>query len=156
MKKTAISVKRKKDSTKRSETKLDASARRQKLERELVKKYKGKLSNAVVNIAALSNNCIINLCKLNGESIFQSSAGKVGMSGSSSTSPYTAERTASEVADVITLLGILSVEVRIRGIGRNRDLPIKVIAGRNIKITSIRDITTWAFGGTDPANIRHT
>ena len=124
------------------------------VEKELKSKKIKKVEEANLYIFATYNNTILNLTTLEGNTIYQSSAGKVGFEGTKKGTHYAGSRVAEVVAQVIKTLGISKVNVFIKGVGPGRDAALRMLASKDVNIVSIADITPIPHDGCRPPKVR--
>jgi len=124
------------------------------VEKELKSKKIKKVQEANLYILATYNNTILNLTTLQGDTIYQSSAGKVGFEGTKKGTHYAGSRVAEVIAQVIKSLGISKVNVFVKGVGPGRDAALRVLASKDVNIVSIADITPIPHDGCRPPKIR--
>ena len=105
-----------------------------------------------INIYSSFNNTILNISKVNGEVLWQASAGSSGFRGAKKATAYAAQKVAESAVDKATEFGIYNVVVKARGIGSGRDAAIKKIFGsRNvIKVEELIDMTGIPHNGCRP------
>jgi small subunit ribosomal protein S11 len=108
--------------------------------------------NAFIN--ANFNNIIISFTNKKGEVISWSSAGKSGFRGSKKNTPYAAQVSASDAAQVAYDAGLRSVEVFVKGPGSGRESAIRSIYSKGIDVTIIRDTTPLPHNGCRPPKER--
>ena len=102
---------------------------------------------AVVHIQATFNNTIITIADKDGNTIVWGSPGVVGFSGSKKSTPFAAQVAATDAARRARDMGILSVEVYVRGPGSGRESAIRALQGAGLVVTSIKDVTPMPHNG---------
>lgn len=123
---------------------------------EIIKKKKAKrnIAKAIAHIKATFNNTIISITDLKGEVICWSSAGTVGFKGSRKSTPFAAQRTASQVAEKAKKYGVEEVEVKIKGPGPGRESAITGLQAAGINVKAIEDVTPFPHNGCRPRKKR--
>ncbi|MGB9598299.1 MAG: 30S ribosomal protein S11 [Minisyncoccales bacterium] len=124
------------------------------VEKDLRTKKVKKIEEANIYIFATYNNTILNLTDLSGNTIFQSSAGKVGFEGTKKGTHYAGSRVAEVVAQAVKLLQISKVNVFVKGVGPGRDAALRTLASKDVNIVSIADITPIPHNGCRPKKVR--
>lgn len=122
-----------------------------------VKKKKAKRSvpYGEVHVLASFNNTIISVTDKNGGLLTAASAGGCGFRGSKKGTAYAAQ-VASEKAIVAAkqLHNITKADVYVKGIGLGREAAIRAVAGADVAIESIKDVTGVPHGGCRPRKAR--
>lgn len=112
------------------------------------KKQSKRVSVASVFITATFNNTIITYCDLAGNALCWSSAGKCGFRGSRRGTPYAASVCAEDVTKrAIDLFNVKTVSIIINGPGSGRESSVRSISSFNLKITSLKDVTSIPHNG---------
>lgn len=112
-----------------------------------IKVRKIKVPIAKLYLKANFNNSIVTLTDLNGAVLAWSSAGKSGFKGSKKSTPFAAQKATEEVLGVAKSFETNSIHIEINGAGMGRDSFIRAIQASNLQIDSIKDTTSFAFGG---------
>ena len=112
----------------------------------------GKVGQA--HIKATYNNIIISMTNETGQVVTWSSAGKMGFKGSKKNTPYAAQVAAEDCARVAHDLGLMKVEVYVKGAGVGRESAIRTIQDAGIEIMSIKDVTPIPHNGCRPPKRR--
>ena len=81
------------------------------------KKVRKGVTRGIAYVRATFNNTIVTITDTNGETLCWDSAGTVGFKGSRKSTPFAATRAAEECAGKARKLGMVEVEVRVRGAG---------------------------------------
>lgn len=122
-----------------------------------VKKKKSKRSvpYGEVHVLASFNNTIISVTDKNGGLLTAASAGGCGFRGSKKGTAYAAQ-VASEKAIVAAkqLHNISKADIYVKGIGLGREAAIRAVAGADVAIESIKDVTGVPHGGCRPRKAR--
>jgi small subunit ribosomal protein S11 len=130
----------------------------EKLESALKKEIKIKPSKipeeAKIHILSTYNNTILNLTDMAGNTIYQTSAGKVGFSGTKKGTPYAASKAAEFLAEVVKYLNIQKIHVLVKGVGSGRDSALRTLAAKGLNILSIKDVTPIPHDGPRPKKVR--
>jgi small subunit ribosomal protein S11 len=110
------------------------------------KSLKG-ITSGIATILASFNNTIITIADKQGNTITWASPGLVGFSGSKKSTPFAAQLAATDAARRAKDLGLVSVDVLVKGPGSGRESAIRAIAAAGLAVTSIRDITPIPHNG---------
>ncbi len=110
------------------------------------KSLKG-ITSGIATIMASFNNTIITIADKQGNTITWASPGLVGFSGSKKSTPFAAQLAATDAARRAKDLGLVSVDVLVKGPGSGRESAIRAIAAAGLAVTSIRDITPIPHNG---------
>lgn len=125
------------------ETKPKAAAKVEK------KKKKLKLTSpkVLVKVRSTYNNTIVSVTDYEGNTISQSSCGKVGFKGSKKSTTYAAQKAGEDAAVKAVTAGAKEAEVFVNGIGVGRQAAIKGIRTGGLRITLLADKTPVPHGG---------
>jgi small subunit ribosomal protein S11 len=119
------------------------------------KKNKRSVPSGQVHVQATFNNTIITFTDASGNVLTSSSAGACGFRGSKKGTAYAAQIAAERAAQAAKQqYGFSKAEVFIKGIGLGRDSAVRVMAGMDIQVESIRDVTGVPHGGVRPKKAR--
>lgn len=119
------------------------------------KKQKRSVPAGQLHIQATFNNTIISFTDKKGNVLTQSSAGATGFRGSKKGTAYAAQVAAEKAAEVAkSQYGMNSVDVFVKGVGMGRDAGIRALAGFDISIDSIKEVTGVPHGGVRPRKAR--
>ena len=125
--------------------------------KKAVRKKKKKIkveAEGIANIKATFNNTIITLCDQYGNTISWASAGTVGFKGSRKNTPFAAQQAAQKAAKEAIDLGLMRVEVRVKGPGAGREAAIRALHSAGLEITAIKDVTPIPHNGCRPPKRR--
>ncbi len=119
------------------------------------KKVKRTVSSGQVHVLATFNNTIITFSDPSGNVLTSSSAGVCGFRGSKKGTAYAAQVAAERAAQAAKQqYGFSRAEVFIKGIGLGRDAAVRVMAGMDIQVEGIKDVTGVPHGGVRPCKAR--
>jgi len=124
---------------------------RKKTTRRRIRRNVGK---AIVHIKASFNNTLITISDINGETLCWDSAGTIGFKGSRKSTPFAAQRAAEKCANAAKKVGVVEVEVRVKGAGGGRESAITALQSAGLRIASIEDVTPLPHNGCRPAKRR--
>ena len=120
-----------------------------------ISKRKKKVdSEGIAFIKASFNNTIITLCDKFGNAITWASAGELGFRGSRKSTPFAATQAATKAAENAMSMGLVSVEVRVKGPGGGREAAIRALRATGLNITAILDTTPIPHNGCRPPKKR--
>ena len=112
-----------------------------------VKVKKAKMPIGRLFLRANFNNSIVTLTDLNGMPLAWSSSGKIGFKGSKKSTPFAAQKATEEVLEAAKAYDMTTVHVEIKGAGMGRDAFVRAIQAASLQIDSIKDSTSFPFGG---------
>ena len=111
------------------------------------KKIKRSVSRAIAYVKATFNNTLVTITDLNGDVLCTASAGTIGYKGAKKSTPYAASRAADQAAGKARKMGVVEVEVRVRGPGSGRESAVTALQAAGLKILSIEDVTPIPHNG---------
>jgi small subunit ribosomal protein S11 len=118
------------------------------------KKIKRSISRGLVHIKATFNNTLVTVTDMNGDTLIRESAGTIGFKGAKKSTPFAAQRAAETAAGKAKKLGLVEVEVKVKGPGSGRESAISARQGAGLKILSIEDVTPIPHNGCRPPKKR--
>jgi small subunit ribosomal protein S11 len=119
------------------------------------KKTKRSVAYGQVHVLATFNNTIISFTDSKGALLTSSSAGACGFRGSKKGTAYAAQVAAERAAQAAKQqYGFSKADVFIKGVGLGRDAAVRVLAGMDIAVDSIKDVTGVPHGGVRPRKAR--
>jgi small subunit ribosomal protein S11 len=119
------------------------------------KKAKRSVPQGQVHILATFNNTIITFTDVNGGALAAASAGGCGFRGSKKGTAYAAQVAAEKAGQTAKQqYGFAKAEVFVKGVGLGRDAAIRSLAGLDIQVESIKDVTGVPHGGVRPKKAR--
>ncbi len=119
------------------------------------RKVKRSVSRAIVHVKATFNNTLITITDPNGEVLASSSAGSVGgFKGSRKSTPFAAGRAAEDAAQKVRKMGVVEVEVKVKGPGSGRESACTGLQSAGLKVLSIEDVTPIPHNGCRPRKKR--
>lgn len=119
------------------------------------KKAKRTVASGQVHVQATFNNTIITFSDTSGNVLTQSSAGACGFRGSKKGTAYAAQVAAERAGQAAKQqYGMSRADVIIKGIGLGRDAAVRALAGMDIAVENIKDVTGVPHGGVRPKKAR--
>ena len=119
------------------------------------KKAKRSVPQGQVHVQATFNNTIVTFSDSRGGVLTASSAGACGFRGSKKGTAYAAQVAAERAAQAAKQqYGFSRADVFIKGVGLGRDAAVRVLAGMDIAVESIKDVTGVPHGGVRPKKAR--
>ena len=119
------------------------------------KKAKRSVPTGQVHILATFNNTIVSFTDANGGVLTHASAGGCGFRGSKKGTAYAAQVAAEKAGQAAKQqFGFSKADVYIKGVGLGRDSAIRTLAGLDIQVESIKDVTGIPHGGVRPKKAR--
>ncbi|MCP4330554.1 MAG: 30S ribosomal protein S11 [Alphaproteobacteria bacterium] len=124
----------------------------------MIKKQKKKYKNintGIIHIKSTTNNTLITITDIKGNTISWASAGTSGFKGARKSTPFAAQ-TASKIAvqKAMDIVNLQKVEIIIKGYGPGRDTAIRALQTINLKISSIKDMSPIPYNGCRPPKHR--
>lgn len=119
------------------------------------KKAKRQVAAGQVHVLATFNNTIVTFTDANGGALTSSSAGACGFRGSKKGTAYAAQVAAERAGTAAKQqYGFSRAEVFLKGVGLGRDAAVRALAGLEIQVETIRDVTGVPHGGVRPKKAR--
>lgn len=118
------------------------------------KKVKRTVTDGVAHVHASFNNTVITITDRQGNALAWATAGASGFKGSRKSTPFAAQVAASRVGQVVTDMGMQTLEVRVKGPGPGRESAVRALNNAGFKITSIMDVTPIPHNGCRPPKKR--
>lgn len=119
------------------------------------KKAKRTVAAGQVHVLATFNNTIVTVTDPKGGALTQASAGGCGFRGSKKGTAYAAQVAAEKaIAAAKQQYNLAKADVFIKGVGLGREAAVRALAGANIAVDSITDVTTVPHGGCRPRKAR--
>jgi small subunit ribosomal protein S11 len=119
------------------------------------KKVKRSVPSGHVHVSASFNNTIITISDATGNVIASSSAGACGFRGSKKGTAYAAQVAAEKAGQLAKQqFGMTKASVFVKGVGLGRDSAVRALAGMDIMVDSITDVTGVPHGGVRPRKAR--
>ncbi|MDE1919838.1 MAG: 30S ribosomal protein S11 [Candidatus Omnitrophica bacterium] len=110
------------------------------------KNLKG-VTSGIATIQASFNNTIVTIADKQGNTITWASPGLVGFHGSKKSTPFAAQIAATDAARRAKELGVMSVDVLVKGPGSGRESAIRALVAAGLHVTSIKDVTPIPHNG---------
>ncbi|MCH7819616.1 MAG: 30S ribosomal protein S11 [Candidatus Marinimicrobia bacterium] len=119
------------------------------------KKKRSKVdANGIAHVKATYNNTIVTLTDIYGNVISWASAGRAGYKGSRKNTPFAAQLAGEMAAKEAMELGLVRVEVRVKGPGGGRESAIRSLQATGLEIIAIKDVTPIPHNGCRPPKRR--
>lgn len=119
------------------------------------KKAKRSVPTGQVHIQASFNNTIITFTDSKGGALTAASAGGCGFRGSKKGTAYAAQVAVEKAGQAARQQhGFSKADVYVKGIGLGRDAAVRALAGLDIQVESIKDVTGVPHGGVRPKKAR--
>ena len=120
-----------------------------------VKKNKKKVDpEGIAFVKASFNNTLITLTDRFGNTIAWASAGGLGFKGSRKSTPFAATQAATKAAEDAMAMGLISIEVRVKGPGGGREAAVRAFRAAGLNVTTIMDVTPIPHNGCRPPKKR--
>ncbi|TVQ33303.1 MAG: 30S ribosomal protein S11 [Phycisphaeraceae bacterium] len=118
------------------------------------KKVRRNVVKGIAHIQASFNNTIVTITDAGGEALCWDSAGTIGFKGARKSTPFAATRAAESCAQKARKMGVLELEVRVKGPGPGRESAVNGLTSTGIKVTAIEDHTPVPHNGCRPRKKR--
>jgi len=119
------------------------------------KKAKRQVATGQVHVLATFNNTIVTFTDASGGALTSSSAGACGFRGSKKGTAYAAQVAAERAGTAAKQqYGFGRADVFLKGVGLGRDAAVRALAGLDIQVEAIRDVTGVPHGGVRPKKAR--
>ena len=118
------------------------------------KNTKKRISEGIAHIHASFNNTLISITDKQGNAIAQSSSGAQGFRGSRKSTPFAAQIAAERAGNIAKELGMVNLEVRVKGPGAGRESSIRALNACGLRINKITDVTPLPHNGCRPPKKR--
>lgn len=119
------------------------------------KKVKRSVPHGQVHIMASFNNTIVTFTDSKGGALSAASAGSCGFRGSKKGTAYVAQVVCEKAGQIAKQqYGFAKADVYVKGVGLGREAAVRALAGMNIAVESIRDVTGVPHGGVRPPKAR--
>ena len=120
-----------------------------------VKKNKKKVDpEGIAFVKASFNKPLITLTDKFGNAIAWASAGGMGFKGSRKSTPFAATQAATKAAEDAMAMGLVSIEVRVKGPGGGREAAVRALRAAGLNVTTIMDVTPIPHNGCRPPKKR--
>jgi small subunit ribosomal protein S11 len=141
-----------------TQTEEELLKEKEKVETEVKKEVKleshQKIREGRIYIFSSYNNTILTLTDSQGNVLYWTSAGQIGFKGTKKGTPFAASKVAETMAQAAKKLGVIRIQVLVKGIGSGRESAIRSLASRDLDIVSIKDITPIPHNGCRPPKVR--
>jgi len=119
------------------------------------KKAKRTVAQGQVHVLATFNNTIVTFTDANGAALASVSAGSCGFRGSKKGTAYAAQVATEKAGQAAKQqYGFAKADVFIKGVGLGRDAAVRALAGLDIQVEGIKDVTGVPHGGVRPKKAR--
>ncbi len=122
--------------------------------RKKTKKKEKVEAHGKAHIKSTFNNTIITLSDSYGNTISWASAGRSGFKGSRKNTPFASQIAAENAAKEAIDLGLIRVDVEVKGPGAGREAAIRSLQAAGLEISSIKDVTPIPHNGCRPPKRR--
>lgn len=114
------------------------------------KKKKVVLQSGIAHISATLNNTLITITDEQGNCYLHESGGTLRYKGTKKATPYVANLVAAKIGKSAQNLGLQNLIIKVKGIGRGKEIAIRSLASFGFNITEIRDVTPIPHNGCRP------
>ena len=128
--------------------------RSQRVKRTPSKKAKRVPAHGHAYIHSSFNNTIVTITDMTGNAVSWGSAGQAGFKGSRKSTPYAARLAGTTAAKNAMDLGMIEVDVFVKGPGPGREAAIRALQATGLRVRSITDVTPIPHNGCRPPKKR--
>ncbi len=114
------------------------------------RKVRKNIPSGAAHIHSTFNNTIVTITDPVGNAVAWSSAGALGFRGSKKSTPFAAQMASEAAAKAALELGMITVDVSVKGPGPGREAAIRSLQVAGLEITSIKDVTPIPHNGCRP------
>ena len=118
------------------------------------KKIRRNVVRGIAHIKATFNNTIVTITDVNGETLCWDSAGTIGFKGSRKSTPFAATRAGEQCGSKARKMGMVEIEVHLKGAGAGRESAINGLVSQGLKVTALEDHTPVPHNGCRPPKRR--
>ena len=118
------------------------------------KKTKKSVAEGIEHIHSSFNNTIITITDKSGNAVCWGTSGGSGFRGSRKSTPFAAQIAAERVGNTAKEMGMVSLDVKVKGPGAGRESAIRSLNACGLKIKSITDVTPLPHNGCRPPKKR--
>lgn len=118
------------------------------------KTSQGPIGPARFYIQSTFNNTMVTATDEAGNTLAWATAGSVGFRGTKKSTPFAAQTAMKKVLEKLPLEQISSAKVLVKGVGSGRDAAARVLSGKGIPVTQIKDRTPLPHNGSRPKKPR--
>ncbi len=111
------------------------------------KKTKRIVTDGIAHVKASFNNTIVMITDMGGN-------GGAGFKGSRKSTPFAAQIAAERAGNMAKDMGMVNLEVRVKGPGAGRESSIRALNGCGLRINKITDVTPLPHNGCRPPKKR--
>jgi small subunit ribosomal protein S11 len=112
------------------------------------------IAEGIVFIYSTFNNTLVTVSDKLGNVLSWSSAGVMGFKGSRKSTPFAAQNALTDAVGKAKEHGLRKVEVRVNGPGPGRESALRALAGMEVEISKIVDVTPVPHNGCKPPKRR--
>ena len=133
---------------------MGSSQRGKRTTTSTAKKQRRNILRGQAYIRASFNNTIVSITDQNGNVVSWSAAGQAGFKGSRKSTPYAARVAGQTAARTAVEIGVLEVDVFIKGPGPGREQALRALSASGLRVLSITDVTPIPHNGCRPRKKR--
>ena len=118
------------------------------------KKVKKVVTEGIACINSTFNNTIVTITDRQGNTLCWATSGGSGFRGSRKSTPFAAQIAAERAGNMAKDMGMVNLEVRVKGPGAGRESSIRALNGCGLRINKITDVTPLPHNGCRPPKKR--
>jgi small subunit ribosomal protein S11 len=108
----------------------------------------------IIHLQTTSNNTILTLTDLEGNTQSWASAGSAGFKNSRKSTSYAAQAAAEKLAKKAKQLGFNTIHIKMKGLGYGKELSLRGLKNGGLWIKKIEDLTPIPYNGCRPPKKR--
>ena len=121
---------------------------------KISKQHSRNVLVGVAHIKSTFNNTIVSITDSSGHVLSWASTGMMGFKGSKKGTPFAAQLAAEQAGQKAVEIGVLEVDVNVKGPGAGRETAIRALQSSGLVIRSITDRTPMPHNGCRPKKRR--
>ena len=118
------------------------------------KKTKRIVTDGIAHVKASFNNTIVMITDMGGNALCWATSGGAGFKGSRKSTPFAAQIAAERAGNMAKEMGMVNLEVRVKGPGAGRETALRALQSTGFIITAIKDVTPIPHNGCRPPKRR--
>ncbi|MFT5423068.1 MAG: small subunit ribosomal protein S11 [Phycisphaerales bacterium] len=118
------------------------------------KKIRKNIVRGIAHVKSTHNNTLVTITDVNGEALAWDSAGTIGFKGARKATPFAATRAGEQCGQKVRKMGMVEIEVRIKGTGAGRESAVQGLVSTGLRVTAIEDHTPVPHNGCRPRKQR--
>ena len=118
------------------------------------KRQKRVVTDGIAHVNASFNNTIVMITDMGGNALCWATSGGQGFKGSRKSTPFAAQIAAERAGNMAKELGMINLEVRVKGPGAGRESSVRALNACGLRINKFTDVTPLPHNGCRPPKKR--